>query len=202
MHLPAVLSTPLVLASASPRRRELLTMLGMPFDAVEPVLDEESVSKRHHGGSPGELVEAVARAKVEAVAPLHPDRVVVGADTIVVLDGEVMGKPAGPEEAIHMLERLSGRWHSVYTGLAVRGPGTSSVRSRHVRTDVRFRDLQPAWIRRYVATGEPMDKAGAYGIQGRGALFVAEIRGCYFTVVGLPLAALSELLEEIGVAVM
>lgn len=192
---------PIILASSSPRRQELLQMLGCPFEVVVPSVDEGAL-ERAGGAGPGTAVEEISRRKVAAVAPRFPGRVVVGADTVVVLDGRVLGKPQGPDDAVRMLEALSGRWHSVYTGLAVRGAHSSRIQTRHVRTDVRFRNLEPAWIRRYVETGEPLDKAGAYGIQGRGALFVAEIRGCYFTVVGLPLAALSEMLEAEGVSLL
>lgn len=193
---------PLILASASPRRRELLAMVGCPFEAVEPLVDEGVDGTGPGGLDPGSLVEAVARRKAEAVAARFPGRLVVGADTVVVLDGQVMGKPTGPEDAVRMLQQLSGRWHSVYTGVAVAGPEAGAVDTRHVRTEVRFRPLQSAWIERYVQTGEPLDKAGAYGIQGRGSLLVAEIRGCYYTVVGLPLAALAEMLEERGMPLL
>src|SRR5690606_10992426 len=156
---------PLILASASPRRRELLAMVGCPFEVVEPHVDEGMDEAGSAGPDPGSLVEAVARRKAEAVAARFPGRLVVGADTVVVLDGQVMGKPTGPAEAVRMLQQLSGRWHTVYTGVAVAGPEPGAVETRHVRTDIRFRPLQPAWIERYVHTGEPLDKAGAYGIQ-------------------------------------
>lgn len=188
-----------VLASSSPRRRELLEMLGHPFDVVVPDVDEES------GDLPSQphlRVEMVAHRKAAAVAEILPERVVVAADTVVVLDGEILGKPRDRAHAVAMLSQLSGRWHAVYTGLAVKAAGVAPVRTAHSRTEVRFRELHPTWIERYVDTGEPMDKAGAYGIQGRGALLVEEIRGCYFTVVGLPLALLARMLEECGVELL
>ena len=142
------------------------------------------------GGPPAGYAEALARAKVAAVA----GNVVVGADTVVIVDGEVLGKPATPQEAAAMLRRLSGRAHDVITGVAVRDAG--GVRSAHARARVSFRTLSEADIREYVASGEPHDKAGAYAYQGGAAAFVAGLEGDADTVIGLPIRVLNELLAE------
>ncbi|AKX93289.1 septum formation protein Maf [Moorella thermoacetica] len=187
----------LVLASASPRRRELLARLGLPF-TIQPSRIDESVY-RHL--PPAARVEALALAKARAMAAGLTDALVLGADTLVVCEGRVLGKPDSPAAAARMLAFLSGRTHTVYTGVAVvqapRGPEGVT----HARTAVTFRHLTPDQIEAYVATGEPLDKAGAYGIQGRGALLVAGIEGDYFNVVGLPLVQVEELLAIFGVDV-
>lgn len=187
-----------ILASASPRRRALLQGLGLSFTAI-PSEVPETVEE---GLAPGALVEELARRKAVAVAAelAEPeDKLVIGADTIVVLDGTVLGKPTDEAEARAMLAQLSGRWHEVFTGVAVVEPGTGRVESASERTGVKFRHLAPAEIAAYVATGEPLDKAGAYGVQGKGALLVERIEGCYYNVVGLPLVRLAGLLEKFGV---
>jgi len=178
----------LVLASGSPRRRELLSQLGRPFDVVVPEVDEESRVDE----SPGDLVRRLALAKAEAVALSRPEAVVVGADTIVVLDGQIMGKPIDTADASRMLRLLSGRTHDVLTAVAV-VPGECVTE----RTAVTFRDLTGAEIDRYVATGEPLDKAGAYGIQGLGGDLVSFIEGSWDNVVGLPMDLVSPILVEI-----
>ena len=139
-------------------------------------------------------------AKAQAVAKKYPDRLVLGSDTIVVLDGDILEKPVDRADAIRLLMRLSGRGHNVITAIALCGgpAGVPGVR-RHESTEVEFLELEPAAIERYVASGEPMDKAGAYGIQGLGALMVRGVRGCYFNVMGLPLALLGETMRGIFV---
>ena len=183
--------TGLVLASGSPRRRDILTTLGLQFDVRRPDVDETL--------RPGEKADSAARRLAEEKATAveaDPDELVIAADTIVVLDGELLGKPSGPEEAAVMLGRLAGRCHDVITGLAVRlGADTRSVTAR---TSVRFRSLDPAEIAAYVATGEPLDKAGAYGIQGYGSALVERIEGDFFNVMGLPVPALLALLHATG----
>jgi septum formation protein len=183
--------TGLVLASGSPRRRDILTALGLQFDVRRPDVDETL--------RPGETADCAARRLAEEKATAveaDPDELVIAADTIVVLDGELLGKPSGPEEAVVMLGRLAGRCHDVITGLAVRfGADTRSVTAR---TSVRFRFLDPAEIAAYVATGEPLDKAGAYGIQGYGSALVERIEGDFFNVMGLPVPALLALLSATG----
>ncbi len=159
---------------------------------VEPGIDEEA-----HFEPPLEQgLQDVARAKCRAVAAGFPDALVIAADTVVAVDGELLGKPAGPEDAARMLRMLSGREHRVLTGVAV------ALRDRTLtgceETRVVFDRILPEQIDAYIASGEPFDKAGAYGIQGRASVFVREVRGCYFNVVGLPLHLLAKLLEECG----
>jgi septum formation protein len=188
--------TNIILASASPRRAELLRTLGVPFEVVVADGAEPAMEAADDVAA---WVEAAARAKAAAVAVIHPEALIVAADTIVVWDGEILGKPQDEREAAAMLRRLSGRTHQVYTGLCVWRGG--QAQTSHVVTQVTFRPLSAALIDAYVATGEPMDKAGAYGIQGKGALLVEKIDGCYFNVVGVPLVRLAEMLEAAGVTV-
>ncbi len=183
----------IVLASQSPRRRELLALIGIPHEVRPADLDESLLA----GEVPSSHAERLAREKAELVAALHPDAVVIGADTIVVLDGEILGKPGDIPEAEATLRRLSGRTHTVHTAVAVARDGrtVSSVES----VEVTFRPLDDAQIEAYVATGEPMDKAGAYGIQGYGAVIVERVHGDYFAVMGLALGRLVGLLWQVGV---
>ena len=175
-----------ILASASPRRRELVRQLGFDFVVVVSDVPEEARPDEE----PASLVLRLAREKAAAVARLHPDAWVLGADTTVVLSGEALGKPVDRNEARDMLNRLSGRSHHVMTGVALIGP-TGQVEEETVDvSEVEFRVLRDAEIDAYVATGEPLDKAGAYGIQGGAAAFVARVSGSYTNVVGLPLEVL------------
>ncbi len=188
----------IVLASSSPRRKELMEMLEVPNLKILPAKGEE-IPPEHV--SPGELVKALSRAKAGEVAALcEPDDVIIGADTIVWVDGQAYGKPRDEEHAARMLRRLSGDCHEVYTGVTViRG---ESCISQFERSLVRFRKLEEDEIQHYIATGEPMDKAGAYGAQGRGALFVEHIEGDFFNVMGLPLCRLGKMLKEQGVNIL
>ena len=192
-------STPLpliVLGSASPRRRDLLRQLALPFEQVVSP-EDEPVPDNHR---PETFVRISASTKARAVRRLVEDRepaIVIGADTVVVLDDHILGKPADEVGAAAMLEALSGRTHRVFTGLSVIRPGGEELQD-HAVTRVRVRPFSTADIAWYVATGEPLDKAGAYGIQGLGARFIECIEGCYYNVVGLPLARLSTLLERAG----
>lgn len=188
-----VAAPPLVLASASPRRRELLERLGLRFDVDAADVDEAVLP----GEAPDEHVRRLALAKARVVAVRHPGSLVVGGDTVVVLGGEILGKPSGPQEAADMLSRLQGREHRVETGVAVVAPGGAEA-ADVVSVPVRFRSLHRSTIEAYVATGEPLDKAGAYGIQGFGSALVRGITGDYFAVMGLPVARLVELLEQMG----
>jgi septum formation protein len=181
-----------VLASASPRRLDLLRRIGIQ-PVVRPADADESVLA---GEAPAELVARLARMKAEAVRA-DPGALVVAADTIVVLDGRILGKPADAEEARTALRSLSGATHRVLTGVHVRRDDRSAAGVEH--TDVRFRPLTDLEIDAYVATGEPLDKAGAYGIQGTGGMFVEAIAGSDTNVVGLPLATLVRLAAEVGV---
>jgi septum formation protein len=183
-----------LLASSSPRRRELLTMIGIAHEVLPADIDEAYL--------PGELpiahAERLARAKAETIAQVAPDAVVIGADTIVVIDEQVLGKPRDASHAAAMLRQLSGRTHEVYTAVAVaRGKRTDSAVEV---VSVTFRDLLDEEIRSYIATREPMDKAGAYGIQGYGATIVQRIDGDFFAVMGLSLVRLVTLLGQHGVA--
>lgn len=172
--------TPLVLASMSPRRKDLLSSVGIPL-LVRPSGVEENCFL----GDPPEVVTHWAARKADSVAGLYPGHPVLGADTMVFLDGSPLGKPADRREAVRMLGALSGRSHSVFGGVCILARGRRVV--FHQETMVAFRDLTDQEIDRYVSSGEPMDKAGSYGAQGIGGLFVKEIRGCWFNVVGLPL---------------
>lgn len=181
----------IILASKSPRRSELLAMLGFEFDII-PASGEEKLSENM---MPGEAVMSLARSKAREIAELNRDSLVIGADTLVYLDGKPMGKPSDKVEAAKMLHKLSGRTHQVYTGVAVVGNGVEKVDFE--KTDVEFRELTDEEINWYIETGEPMDKAGSYGIQGQGAVFIPRINGDYFNVMGLPLCRLWSMLSEI-----
>ena len=175
----------LVLASASPRRRELLERMGLSF-----VVDAADVDEACEG-SAREVVSAVSRRKAEAVAPRHPGAVILSADTVVDCGG-ILGKPLDEADASRMLRLLSGRWHEVYTGVCVLSDG--AARSGIAATRVHFIDLTEGDIARYVKTGEPLDKAGAYGIQGMAGMFIDRIEGCPHNVMGLPLSLTHTLL--------
>lgn len=183
----------MILASQSPRRRELLGQMGFSF-TVRPARGEELP---HPELTPAQLVEELARQKaLEVSAGADADDVVVAADTVVAVDGTVLGKPRDRAHAAEMLSALSGREHTVYTGVAVKRGETLLV--EHEATQVRFRPLTQREIDLYIQTGEPMDKAGSYGIQGYGALLVEGIRGDYFNVVGLPICRLGRMLAQVG----
>lgn len=183
----------MILASQSPRRRELLGQMGFSF-TVRPAKGEELP---HPELTPAQLVEELARQKaLEVSAEAEADDVVVAADTVVAIDGKVLGKPHDKVHAAQMLSALSGREHTVYTGVAVKRGETLLV--EHEATQVRFRPLTEREIDLYIKTGEPMDKAGSYGIQGYGALLVEGIRGDYFNVVGLPICRLGRMLAQVG----
>lgn len=187
----------IILASGSPRRKELLTQLGLSFRVLVSDADE-SVDKSL---PPAEQVALISRRKAEAAAAeVDPDALVIAADTIVALEGRVMGKPHSAEEAVQMLTALQGNTHQVYTGLTLLQGGRAES---HVEcTAVTFRPMTGAEIKAYVASGEPMDKAGAYGIQGLGGVFVEGIQGDYFNVMGLPICRLGMALKSFGVEVM
>ncbi|MEO5510671.1 MAG: Maf family protein [Longimicrobiales bacterium] len=182
----------LVLASQSPRRSQLLTMLGLEF-AVSPADVDETYAP---GEEAGAHAERLAREKAAKIAVLRDSAIVVGSDTVVVIDGDVLGKPRNKDEAVAMLMRLQGRSHEVATGVAVSAGG--ETHSSVVRVTVTFRAFDEAIARAYVETGEPMDKAGAYGIQGFGATIVDRIDGDFFAVMGFPIVAFIQLLERHG----
>ena len=185
----------LVLASQSPRRKELLSLFGIPFTVCVADIDETM----NPGSAPYSEVARVSRLKALAIPRLSDD-VVVAADTIVVCEGHVLGKPHDADEAKEMLRLLSGRDHQVMTGMTVlRGDAAAVITEV---TDLHFRELSEIEIERYVATGEPMDKAGAYGIQGGAALFCQRMEGDYYNVMGLPVCRLSQILKELAPELM
>ncbi len=191
---PVDLSTlKVILASQSPRRTDLLDLIGVAHEVKPANVDESYVG----GEQPEAHAERLARAKAESIAVGLSELLVIAADTIVVIDGKVLGKPTDAADAARMLKMLSGRRHVVMTAVAVayRGQTVSNIE----RVSVTFRELGDDEIERYIATGEPMDKAGAYGIQGYGATIVRRIEGDYFAVMGLSLVRLVELLVQIGV---
>jgi len=189
------MTRPVVLASASPRRRELLENIGLKFSVDAAEIAEVLTA----GLKPVELAKALSLQKARAAASRHPDSIIIAADTFGVLDGVILGKPADAGHAREMLEELSGRCHGVITGFTVIDSATARVVSRAVETKVYFRKLSRAEIARYVETGEPLDKAGAYAIQGLGALLVDRIEGDYYNVIGLPLCALAGVLKGFGI---
>jgi len=193
--LPAESQRNLILASRSPRRKEILDRMRLDFEVV-PAGDHVE-----NGGDssddPFERAELHARLKAADVAERYPDAVVIGADTVVTIDGDVLEKPADDAEAVRFLKKLSGRTHIVATGVAVRRGATGLDLSARETTRVRFRELDDEEIAKYVASGEGRDKAGAYAVQGIGAGLVQSIDGCFFNVVGLPVALLFDLLRKV-----
>ena len=179
----------LILASASPRRAEILRTTGWPFETLAVDIDES----RQAGEDATTYVERVALDKAEAVAARSPGSTIIGADTVVVIAGEVLGKPRDEEDARRMLRQLSGQWHQVLTGVALLNGTPAEARVAHETTDVKFAVMSEDEINWYASTGEPMDKAGAYAIQGLGARFIEGIKGDYFNVVGLPVRLLYQL---------
>ncbi|WP_300269327.1 Maf family protein [uncultured Flavonifractor sp.] len=188
----------IILASKSPRRRALLEQMGVKdFRILTPDIDEHMDREL----PPAELVRQISLEKAQAVAAqADPNAVIIAADTVVALDGVVLGKPADEEEAFRMLSLLSGNRHQVYTGLTVLR--REQVFSQWEETSVTFRPLTAEEIEAYIATGEPMDKAGAYGIQGYGALFIEGISGDYYNVMGLPVCRLGQILGQLGMNCM
>lgn len=183
----------IILASGSPRRQKLLSALGYDFEVVTPVVREENMP----GESPEDHVKRLSRLKAESVARQYPDSLVVGADTIVVLDGRILGKPKSKGEAKSMLELLSDKTHIVYTGLSMIISTTDIVRSEYDSTRVTFNKLSPEDIDRYLESGESLDKAGAYGIQGMGSFLVDSYDGELDTVIGFPSKLFKKMYEEV-----
>ncbi|MFE8696880.1 Maf family protein [Cytobacillus sp. FJAT-53684] len=182
----------LILASSSPRRKELLENLHLTFEVSSSDVDESFDPEL----TPGEIVMELSNRKARAVSKQYPDSFVIGADTVVVLDGTVLGKPVDRMEAFSMLKALAGRTHSVYTGVSIITPQKEII--FNVKTDVVFWELSDEEINAYIDTGEPFDKAGSYGIQGFGSMLVKEISGDYFSVVGLPVSKTVRELKNAG----
>ena len=184
----------IILASQSPRRRQLLEQMEISHFDIIPAKGEERADPNL---TPEQLVEELSRQKAAEIAANHPDALIIAADTVVAVDGTVLGKPRDRDDAVRMLQTLSGREHTVYSGLTVCWQGRSVT--QHEATAVRFRPLTLDDIHHYVSTGEPMDKAGSYGIQGYGCTLVEGISGDYYNVVGLPVCRLSQILSGFGV---
>jgi len=183
----------MILASGSPRRREILAQMGYDFKTVSPDLDESLLD----GESPDRHVMRLSSAKAKSVADKHPDDLVIGADTIVVLGNRILGKPSSPDEAIEMLHLLSGKAHVVYTGLSLIILSEKLERTGYDATKVIFNTLEDNSIRSYVESGEPLDKAGAYGIEGMGSFLVNHYEGEFDTVIGFPTKLFSNLFAEV-----
>lgn len=182
---------PLILASGSPRRRELLDLMGLTYTVETPDVDES------FSGRPSETVMEISRRKAAAVAARHSDSIIIAADTLVFADG-ALGKPHTPERAREMLRSLAGNWHHVYTGITVINTRSGRILRNVDKTRVHLVPMTEQEIDAYVATGEPLDKAGAYGIQGMGGMFVDRIDGSYSNVVGLPMSMLRIMLAQVG----
>lgn len=185
----------LILASESPRRRDLLHTLGLKFKVVVSPTEEASFT----GGDPARYALNMAETKGQAVSTIHPRSWVIAADTIVVISHKVLGKPKNEKEALAMLRRLSGHWHDVISAFCLLHQDKGAAYKRAVQSRVKIKRLNTAEIVSYVATGEPMDKAGAYAVQGIGAFLVEKIEGSYTNVVGLPLSELIEALQSLGI---
>ena len=187
-----------ILASASPRRKELLEKIGLRFK-VEPSNYEEDIPSELE---PHELAQKISLEKAKVVASKHQNVIVIAADTFIVFGGQILGKPHTEKEARKMLEAISGKSHSVITGFSIIDTDKNKTLSKSVETKIYIRKLTLAEIDAYVKSKEPLDKAGAYAIQGLGAVFVEKIEGDYFNVIGLPLSALTEALKEFGINIM
>lgn len=189
----------IILASASDRRKDILTQVGISYEVMPSHIDEDTI----HADTPASLVEALSAAKAEDVAErLTRDFVVIGADTVVVKDNSILGKPSDEAEAVKMLQMLQGNRHEVYTGvtlISVSPEGKGLIDTFHVRTIVDMIPMTTTQINAYIQTGEPMDKAGAYGIQGRGAAYIQDIAGDYYNVVGLPISTVLARLANMGI---
>mgnify|MGYP006282256697 CR=1 FL=1 len=188
----------LVLASSSPRREEILNQLKLKFTIVPGKIDESNFNS----SSPEELVKTLAVEKARSVSGLVEDALIIAADTIVVYEDQILGKPADQSEAKEQLKLLSGREHNVITGIAVLDSETDEVLVDRNITRVKMLNFNEEKIDKYISTGEPMDKAGSYGIQGLGGLFVEEIEGSYYSVVGLPIHQLAELLDKFNYGIL
>ena len=193
-----ILMTKIILASASERRQKLLEQVGINCEVIPSNIDEDSIN----GDNPGDLVEKLSAAKAENVAErLEGDFVIVAADTVVVKDSRVFGKPSDEKEAFEMLNSLQGNRHEVFTGVTLIcvTDGEGLIDTFHVRTIVDMMPMTPKQINAYIQSGEPMDKAGGYGIQGRGAAYIRDVAGDFFNVVGLPISTVLSRLEHMGI---
>ncbi len=188
------ISSPFILASASPRRQELLRAVGLKFKTIPAHVNEDYIN----GESPREHVQRLARDKALAIARKYPASRVLGADTIVVIDGLILGKPKNKTQARQMLERLSGREHKVFTGFTLSHMASRFIKTKVVQSAVQFKPISSAELEWYISCDEPYDKAGGYAVQGKGACFIKSIRGSYTNVIGLPLCEVLEELQKSG----
>ncbi|HEX7415717.1 MAG TPA: Maf family protein [Smithellaceae bacterium] len=187
------LSAPLILASASPRRQELLRFVGLKFKTIPAHLNEDY----SEGESPREHVQRLSQDKAIVIAKKYPNAVVLGADTIVVIDKSILGKPENKYQARKMLRKLSGREHKVFTGFTIAHVASKIKQTKVIQSAVKFKTISAAELEWYIACDEPYDKAGGYALQGRGAYFIQSIRGSYTNVIGLPLCEVLETLKKL-----
>lgn len=192
----------IILASTSPRRKELIASLHLAFEVIPSHADEDTPPEWTPEQTVQELAMRKALAVYRGLEGREQDAVIVGSDTVVVLDGDILGKPVDEADAERMLSRLQGRVHRVFTGVACIDASNGQSMVQYRQTDVTMKELSEATIRAYVQTGEPSDKAGSYAIQGIGASLIDRVEGCYFNVVGLPLSLLSDMLDGFGIHVL
>jgi septum formation protein len=192
--MPICLTNSFILASASPRRQELLRQVGLKFKIVPAHVNEDHLPQE----SPREHVQRLAGNKAMAIARKYPDAWVLGADTIVVIDGLILGKPKGKAQAKEMLQRLSGREHKVFTGFTIAQAAAGISKTKVIQSAVRFKNISAEELAWYTGCAEPYDKAGGYAVQGKGAHFIKSIRGSYTNVIGLPLCEVLEELKNLG----
>jgi septum formation protein len=188
----------IILASSSPRRKQILEQVGLKFTVEVSDYEENPIP----GMSPSKFVETLSLGKAKAVAKNHNDAIIIGADTAVFIDNKILGKPKTKEEAREMLNKLSGETHSVFTGFTVIDTKNNKIITDHIETKIKFKNLSDEEIAGYIKTGEPMDKAGAYGVQDRGALFVEYIEGDYANITGLPIVKIFEILKTLGIDIL
>lgn len=189
----------IILASGSPRRKELLTSLGLDFEVIKSDFEEDIENKLFSN----ELIINLAEEKVKDVAKkTKKPSIIIGADTVVIIDNEILGKPLNEQDAFNMLKKLSNRTHKVVTAIAIFDTEKNKMLSEAVTSKVTFKELSDDEIKKYIKTGEPMDKAGSYGIQAYGGLFVNDISGCYFNIVGLSIHKLGEMLKTFGINIL
>lgn len=189
----------IILASGSPRRKELLTSLGLEFEVIKSDFEEDIENKIFSN----ELIINLAEEKVKDVAKkTKKPSIIIGADTVVIIDNEILGKPLNEQDSFNMLKKLSNRTHKVVTAIAIFDTEKNKMESEAVTSKVTFKELSDDEIKKYIKTGEPMDKAGSYGIQAYGGLFVNDINGCYFNIVGLSIHKLGEMLKTFGINIL
>jgi septum formation protein len=192
--MPICVTNPFILASASPRRQELLRQVGLKFKIMPAHVNEEHLPQE----SPRQHVHRLAGNKAMAIAGKYPDAWVLGADTIVVIDDRILGKPKGKAQAKEMLQTLSGREHKVFTGFTIAHVAAKISKTKVIRSAVRFKNISAEELTWYIGCAEPYDKAGGYAVQGKGAFFIKSIRGSYTNVIGLPLSEVLEELKNLG----